>query len=61
MTMLMSDLQETQEILNKHKTDSTVRHKIHLYSKNTQSTIDYIFYLLFYLLLLLLFFINLLM
>ncbi len=33
ITVLMSEIQETQEILNKHKTDSTVRHKTRLYFK----------------------------
>lgn len=29
VTKLMSEVQETQEILNKHKTESKVRHIIH--------------------------------
>lgn len=35
---LMSDIQETQEILSKHKAENNVRHKVYIFLKITRNT-----------------------
>lgn len=35
---LMSDIQETQEILNKHKAESNVRHNVYIFLKAIRNT-----------------------